>query len=109
MPLPQKISHIRITRQIADAETALNEALIKQSMLFTTLVSARGDAEVGQFTGQDALMRLTKSQQSLLTAGNDLARVHGRLREIAQETGQAVEGCPDNWRQIGLADNAAAA
>lgn len=109
MSISVPIAQVRITRQIADAETALNEALIKQSMLFTSLVTARSETQVGNFVGQDALLRLSRSQQSLLTAGSDLARVHGRLVDIAQETGQAVEGCPDNWRQIGLAEDSAAA
>ena len=101
MVLNKQLAQVRISRQMVDAETALNDALIKQAMLFTTLVAARNETEVGQFTGQDALMRLTKSQQSLLAAGNDLARVHGRLLDIAMETGQVVDDCPDDWRHIG--------
>lgn len=109
MAISMPAAQVRIARQIVDAETALNEALIRQSELFTTLVSVRSEVEVGKFTGQDALMRLTKSQQSLLTAGNDLARVHGRLSGIAQETGQFADPCPDDWTAVGFSDDSVAA
>lgn len=109
LALTQQVAQLRIARQIVEAEEALNHALITHSTLFTSLVSARSETEVGKFTGQDALMRLLKGHQSLLTAGNDLARVHVRLLEIAQETGQTAEGCPDNWRQIGQTDETVAA
>jgi hypothetical protein len=91
-------ARIRIAREITDAETALNEALLKQAQLFATLLTARRDVAESQFVGQDALLRLAKSQQALLTAGSDLARVHGRLAEINQETGDLGSDCPDDWR-----------
>lgn len=100
---------IRISREIKCAEKALNEALIKQSQLLTTLVTARDQIATDPLMGQDALMRLVKSQQSLLDAGNDLARVHGRLLDINKEVGGTAEDCPDDWRQTGLAGIAAAA
>lgn len=91
-------ARMRIAREISDAETALNEALLKQSQLFATLLVARRDVAESQFAGQDALLRLAKSQQALLAAGSDLARVHSRLAEINQATGDLGSDCPDDWR-----------
>lgn len=96
-----EMSVLRISKQIVEAESALNEALAKQSKLFVSLVSVRDETKVGAFTGQDALMRLARSHQSLLAAGNDMARVHSRLLELARETSGTDMDCPDNWRQKG--------
>lgn len=109
MTMPIPVARIRITREMNEAELALNDALLRQALLFTTLVGARRDSGMDQFTGQDALMRLTKSQQSLLSAGGDLARVHGRLLEIDRERNGVYEDCPDDWRHIGLDGNQVAA
>lgn len=98
--MENSVAQMRIARDITGAETALNEALLKQAELFTTMVTARQETGVSPFTGQDALMRLAKSQQALLTAGGDLARVHGRLLDINHEvTGVTADGCPDDWRK----------
>ncbi|MEO0032805.1 MAG: hypothetical protein RIS94_2563 [Pseudomonadota bacterium] len=88
------IAQLRITRDLQDAEKALDEALIRQARLLTTLVSARRETGVAPFVGQDALMRLVKSQQSTLDAGGELARVHGRLNQIAVEHNGGNDACP---------------
>ena len=58
------------------------------------MVSARRESGAAPFMGQDALMRLARSQQSMLTAGGELARVHSRLSEIAVETNGGNDDCP---------------
>jgi hypothetical protein len=89
------VAQSRIARELIEAEQAVDEALIRQSRLFTSLVAARRDLNMAGTFGQDALLRLAKSQQSLLTAGSDLARVHGRMRDIDKEvTGDLASDCP---------------
>lgn len=107
MTITTEVARIRIAREMSDAEFALDEALIKQAQLFTTLIIARRDVAEGKFTGQDALMRLTKSQQSLLSAGGDLARVHGRLLDLNRETGDVSQDCPTRRAQVSVAEYAA--
>jgi hypothetical protein len=86
----------RISRELIDAELAVDEALIRQSQLFTSLVTARRDLGLANGTGQETLLRLSKSQQSLLSAGGDLARVHGQMKIIGSEvTGELVSDCPE--------------
>lgn len=82
MSMNRTVAELRIRRELRDAEAALNEALLKQCALFSTLVSARRDLGEPSLLGQDILMRLLRSQQSLLGAGNDLARVHTGLLAI---------------------------
>ena len=94
MTMTTTVAHARLARELTDAETALDEALIRQSQLFTSMIVARRDVEVGQFTGQDVLMRLNKAQQELLSSGCGLARVHGRLLDIGREVGVLNEDCP---------------
>lgn len=109
MTMTPPVAHARISRELVDAESALNDALLKQSQLFTSMIAARRDVVPGHFTGQDVLMRLNRSQQELLASGGDLARVHGRLVDIGREVAGTVDDCPDDWRNTGLADEAAAA
>ena len=88
------VAQLRVTRDLHKAEAALDEALLSQAQLLITMVGARRDADFSPFAGQDALMRLLKSQQSMVDAGGELARVHGRLSAIAAETNGGADRCP---------------
>lgn len=95
MGMTVNAAQARIARELIEAEQAVDEALIKQSQLFTSLVTARRDLGMANTYGQDALLRLAKSQQSLLSAGGDLARVHGRMLAIGTEVkADMVSDCP---------------
>jgi hypothetical protein len=92
--MPLTVAHMRIARDLHQAEAALDEALVRQAQLLQTMVGARRDTGVAPFLGQEALMRLVKSQQAMLDAGGELARVHGRLTTIAVETCGGNDECP---------------
>lgn len=109
MTMNTVVAQMRITRELVEAENALNDALLKQSQLFSTMLAARRDIEIGQFTGQDVLMRLNKAQSDLLASGGGLARVHGGLLELGKEVGHVMDDCPDDWKKIGKADESIAA
>lgn len=79
-----QVAQARITRDLRDAEAALDDALLRQAQLLSTMVHARRETGVGPFVGHEALMRLVKSQQAMLDAGGELARVHGRLNDLAE-------------------------
>jgi hypothetical protein len=96
MRMTVPVAQMRITRDLREAEAALDEALLKQASLLVTMVAARRETGSEPFLGQEALMRLAKSQQTLLTAGGDLARVHGGLLEIGRERADIVHDCPPN-------------
>lgn len=85
MTMTKSVAHMRIARQLAEAEASLNDVLIKQSQLFSTMVAARQETGVDATMGHDILLRMTKSQMTMLSAGGDLARVHGRLLEIGRD------------------------
>ena len=95
MTMTVPVAQQRIARDIRQAEEALNEALLRHSSLFTSMVSARQETGVGAFVGHEALVRLAKSQQALLDAGGNLARVHGSLLDVQREMGVGDE-CPEN-------------
>jgi len=92
--MPFSVAQLRIARDLHQAEAALDEALVTQARLLQTMVGARRETGVGPFVGQEALMRLVKSQQAMLDAGGELARVHGRLSVIAVETCGGNDACP---------------
>ena len=107
MSMTVPVAQMRIARDISAAEKALDEALIRHSSLFTTMVSARRETGVDPFVGHEALLRLAKSQQALLEAGGNLARVHGSLRGV-QKVLCGVDDCPpDEPRGTGTAELAA--
>jgi hypothetical protein len=86
---------LRITRDLHEAEAALDEALIRQANLLATMVRARRETAVGPFTGQEALLRLAASQKAMLDASGELARVHGKLVDVGREMGSGIaDGCP---------------
>ena len=95
MSMNVPVAQMRIVRDINAAEQALDEALIKHSSLFTTMVSARRETGSAPFTGHEALLRLAKAQQALLEAGGNLARVHGSLLDVQKEVCGADECPPD--------------
>lgn len=95
MSMSVPVARLRIARDIGDAEKALDEALIRHSSLFTTMVTARRETGAEPFAGHEALLRLAKSQQALLEAGGNLARVHGSLLELQKEVSE-FEDCPDD-------------
>lgn len=88
------VAQQRISRDLREAEAALDEALLTQAKLLSTMVHARRETGVSPFTGQDAMMRLVRSQQAMLNAGGELARVHGRLSDIAVEMTIGTDPCP---------------
>jgi hypothetical protein len=94
MSMTVPVAQMRIARDISEAEKALDEALIRQSSLFTTMVAARMETGVDPFAGHEALLRLAKSQQALLEAGGNLARVHGSLLELQKEVCESGD-CPE--------------
>lgn len=100
MSMTVPVAQLRIARDIRQAEEALNEALLRHSSLFTTMVSARCETGSDAFLGHEALLRLAKSQQALLDAGGNLARVHGSLLDVQREMGVGDE-CPDEGEPTG--------
>ncbi|WP_379551048.1 hypothetical protein [Qipengyuania sp. DGS5-3] len=99
MTMDQEVARLRIGRDLRDAEAKLDAALLSQSALLTTLVTARSETESEPFLGHEALLRLTKSQQALLDAGGELARVHGQLKGIQKEQA-GFDDCPPNEPMI---------
>lgn len=95
MPMTLPVAQLRLTRELREAEAALDEALLKQSSLLTSMIAARRETESEPFLGHEAMLRLAKAQQTLLSAGGDLARVHGELLDVQKEVG-AGEECPPN-------------
>lgn len=106
MAMSPEIAQLRISRDLEEAEQALDTAILKQSSLMTTMIVARRDTGQNPFTGQATLMRLAKSTQTLVTAGGELARVHGGLLEIGRERG-VIERCPPNEPMRGEAKKVA--
>lgn len=98
------VAQQRISRDLMQAEAALDEALLRQARLLSTMVHARRETGVAPFVGQDALMRLVRSQQAMLNAGGELARVHGRLSDIAVEFAVGTDSCPSP--AFGMAEGA---
>lgn len=95
MSMTVPVAQMRIARDIREAEHALNEALLRQASLFNTMIAARKETGADPFAGHEALLRLSKSQQALLEAGGNLARVHGQLLDVQREMGVGDE-CPEN-------------
>lgn len=104
MTMTPEIAQLRIVRELREAEAALDNALLKQSILLSTMVEARQATQSGPFVGQEALIRLSKSQHTLVTAANDMARVHANLLQVQHEV-LGWEDCPDEARPMGVSSS----
>jgi hypothetical protein len=93
MGMTYDVAQMRIVRELRAAEEALDTALLRQSTLLAAMIEARRDTPSEPFAGQEALLRLTKSHQTLVTAGSDLARVHSNLLQV-QDDVMGIEDCP---------------
>ncbi|MBD3730730.1 MAG: hypothetical protein IE933_13600 [Sphingomonadales bacterium] len=102
MTMDHSIARIRISREMREAEVALDEALIRQSNLMATMIQARRETGASPFTGHEALLRLAKSQQTLLSASGDIARAHGAMLKVQEEI-TGFDKCPPN-EPMGIAD-----
>lgn len=71
MTMTRPASHLRIARDTGRAEAALDGALLKQTGLLATLITTRRATASEPFLGQSELMRLVKSQQTLLSGITD--------------------------------------
>ena len=103
MTMTFPVANMRVSRDMREAEAALDEALLRHSALFHSMVTARRETGLDPFAGHEALLRLAKSQQSLLDAGGDLARVHGQLLDIQRENG-GMDECPPDEKSAPLTD-----
>ncbi|MCJ2186019.1 hypothetical protein [Novosphingobium beihaiensis] len=88
----------RISRQLPEAELSLDSALLASTRLMESMLLARGAEGVEAFTGQSALLRLARSQRSLIESQNDMIRVHRELLKTGREIkaiDDEVNSCPE--------------
>lgn len=85
----------RLRREIPAAEAALDDALIKTSSLMVTMLTAR--RTVGRAAdGQQAIIRLARSQERIIEAQNDMLRVHSELVKVGEVYDIGDDGtCPE--------------
>ncbi|MGL5837071.1 MAG: hypothetical protein ACRCY3_01065 [Sphingorhabdus sp.] len=69
---------------IPQTEAAIDDAMFAVANLMATLVKARKDSGVPGSTGQATLMRLAKTQISLVGVSNDVLRVHGDMLDVGK-------------------------
>lgn len=87
----------RLQRDVPQAESRIDDALIAVSSLITSVVTARKETGVPKKTGQGTILRLARAQMSLVQVSGDILRAHGELAEIGQETaGYDLRKCPSN-------------
>lgn len=87
----------RISRQLPEAEVSLDSALLASARLMESMLLARQAEGVTNFAGQDALLRLARSQRSLIESQNDMIRVHRALLHAGREVKAIIdepEACP---------------
>lgn len=88
----------RISRQLPEAELSLDTALLASTRLMESMLLARQVEGLQVFTGQNALMRLAKTQRSLIESQNDMIRVHRELLDTGREVkaiGDDAGNCPN--------------
>ena len=86
----------RLSREMPEAEAAIEDALVASASLLLTAATARRDTGVRAAETHAALLRLSKLNQTLIEASGEAVRAHLQLRKLHQEvTGGTAEECPD--------------
>lgn len=94
----------RLSRQVPDAETAVDDAMLKIVEVIATSIGARRDTGVRETSGHAAIVRLHKALGSMIIVQSDLLRAHGLMLSVAKETGITEHtSCPD--KPSGLNDS----
>lgn len=97
----------RIGRQLPEAELSLDNALLASTRLMESMLLARQAEGVEVYTGQSALLRLAKTQRTLLSSQHDMMRVHQELLSIGHEvkaTADEPGKCPSGrFEEVELA------
>ncbi|WP_260923083.1 hypothetical protein [Novosphingobium sp. 9] len=99
------VASARIGRQLPEAELSLDQALLASTRLMETMLLARQTEGVAAYTGQAALLRLAKTQRTLLASQTDMLKIHRELFDLNRElraSGDEDGNCPDN---TGLLDD----
>lgn len=106
MTMTVAIATARLGRQIGEAHTKIDEALVSVAALFASATQARADIDdVDAAIGHRALLRMHKSAGSLLALRADMIRVHGALKDDLRVVSGAEEAtCPENPMTTGVAD-----
>lgn len=85
----------RLVREVPQAEHDIDQALIALSSLLNSMVVARNVSGVAAGTGEVAIQHVGKALEGLISASGEIAKAHGRLRKIYQETAQGdFSDCP---------------
>lgn len=84
MPMKLNVAVARLSREVPNAETSLDDALMSVSSLMLSMVQARKETGVPPSTGQATIVRLAKAQMSLVSVSSDVLRVHSDLAQFAK-------------------------
>jgi hypothetical protein len=84
MSLTLPVVVARLRREVSNAESAFDAALLSSAAVQQTIIAARAELDVPVHTGQQALLRLQRAQAQLLAAQNDLFRAHDELARIGE-------------------------
>lgn len=86
----------RLSRQVPEAEEAIDQAILKLTDIMSTSVAARRDTGVREAVGQAALTRLHKAMGGMIAVQADLLRAHAQMAKLGYVTGTMDEpSCPD--------------
>jgi hypothetical protein len=86
--MSRKLSEaLEMQKLIREAEGLGDEFTITLARLKAAMVSARQAPDVHVATGQKALMKLSRAEQNITAAMNDIFGVHAELSEIGRVVG----------------------
>jgi hypothetical protein len=83
MTMTFPMADLPISGDLRQADAALDGVLLKQTGLLATLVTARRETGSAPLLGHAELMRLVKSQQSLLSPSGELGRIQHDLKNTS--------------------------
>ena len=97
MPMTVPAATARPSREIPQAEAAIEDALVASASLLLTAATARRDTGVRRAESHAALLRLSKLNQTLIEASGEAHRAHRELRKLSDDITAIPDEneCPD--------------
>jgi hypothetical protein len=108
MSMNVAVATARLSREMPEAEAAIEEALVASASLLLTAATARRDTGVRAAETHAALLRLNKLNMTLIEASGEARRAHRELRKLAEQP-LAIDGtdCPSVIEPMAATERAA--
>ena len=94
MTMNPQVAATRIGRELRESEAILDQLLLRQTQILSTLIQASLDVDAPFAEVQLSLARLSRFQQQLVEARSGHIHAHAELRKAGDARSDIMTDCP---------------